>query len=580
MTPELERALQSCASEPIHLSGAIQPHGYLISCRLPDWSIHHVSANIEALTGAAPEDMLRHSLREFITGDVIQTIAETVGFADPGAPAQRAAVANIGPMATLCEVSVHAIDGLVHIEIEPQQRGAGDRSPTVVAQAMIARVAAGSEDEGAFRQRVVEQVRLLTGYDRVMVYRFRHDDSGEVVAEARDEDMPSYLGLRYPASDIPAQARRLYLHNRIRVIPDARYAPVPVLPDRSAGGQPLDLSQMSLRSVSPVHLEYLANMGVAASMSISIVAGGRLWGLIACHHREVRHVPPGVRAAADLFGLFVSMRVAAREQQEATRLEDEARAVRDALALRLSRAASGRAALQDELELVRRTVPSDGVALLRDGQWRTAGRTPPSACIAGVQAWLAQATGAGAPVATARAADWSTQDGSTDGIAGVLALPLDPVRGEWLLFFRCEEVEDVRWAGPPDEPFVIDKDGTRIGPRKSFAAWNETVRGASEPWNDAALRMAARLQLVLRDHFRDPGATGRVVEELRARRGHLDVHEHRSRLQQMSELLESLVHVSPVETVALAERISQLEEDLQRLVMASGHARDPLATAE
>ena len=291
MTPELERALQTCASEPIHLSGAIQPHGYLISCRLPDWSIHHVSANIEALTGAAPEDMLRHSLREFITGDVIQTIAETVGFADPGAPAQRAAVANIGPMATLCEVSVHAIDGLVHIEIEPQQRGAGDRSPTVVAQAMIARVAAGSEDEGAFRQRVVEQVRLLTGYDRVMVYRFRHDDSGEVVAEARDEDMPSYLGLRYPASDIPAQARRLYLHNRIRVIPDARYAPVPVLPDRSAGGQPLDLSQMSLRSVSPVHLEYLANMGVAASMSISIVAGGRLWGLIACHHREVRHVP-------------------------------------------------------------------------------------------------------------------------------------------------------------------------------------------------------------------------------------------------------------------------------------------------
>src|SRR5690606_18220064 len=122
MTPELERALQACASEPIHLSGAIQPHGFVVSCRLPDWSIANVSANIESLTGVAPEGMLRHSLREFITVDVIQSIAETIGFSEPGASAQRAAVANIGPQAMLCEVSVHAMDGLVHIEIEPHAR--------------------------------------------------------------------------------------------------------------------------------------------------------------------------------------------------------------------------------------------------------------------------------------------------------------------------------------------------------------------------------------------------------------------------------------------------------------------------
>ena len=349
MTPELERALQACASEPIHLSGAIQPHGYLVSCRLPDWTITNVSANVEELTGAAPEAMLRRSLREFITDDVIQAIAETIGFSDPGAPAQRAAVANIGPSAKLCEVSVHAAEGLVHIEIEPHVHGAGDRSPTLVAQAMIARIAQGL-DEAGFHERVAEQVRKLTGYDRVMVYRFRHDDSGEVVAESREPDMPSYLGLRYPASDIPPQARRLYLHSRIRVIPDARYRPVPILPDRNPGGGPLDLSQLSLRSVSPVHLEYLANMGVAASMSISIVAGGRLWGLIACHHRTPRPVPAGIRAAADLFGLFVSMRVAAREQQEAARLEEEARGVRDTLAQRLSAASDPRLALPAELE--------------------------------------------------------------------------------------------------------------------------------------------------------------------------------------------------------------------------------------
>src|SRR5690606_23335914 len=175
-----------------------------------------------------------------------------------------------------------------------------------------------------------------------------------------------------PASDIPPQARRLYLHSRIRVIPDARYSAVPLLPGRTGGGAPLDLSQLSLRSVSPVHLEYLANMGVAASMSISIVAGGRLWGLIACHHRDPRHLAPGVRAAADLFALFVSMRVAAREQREAAQLEDRARDVRDAIALRLSRAADPRLALAGELDLLQRALPCDGIALLQDGGWHGA----------------------------------------------------------------------------------------------------------------------------------------------------------------------------------------------------------------
>lgn len=573
MTPELERALQVCANEPIHLSGAIQPHGYLVSCRLPDWSIHHVSANIEALTAVAPEDMLRHSLREFITDDVIQTIAEAVDFSEPGAPAQRAAVANIGPLATLCEVGVHVADGLVHIEIEPQARGAGERSPTVVAQAMIARVAQGGAD-ATFHQRVAEQVRLLTGYDRVMVYRFLHDDSGEVVAESRDSAMPPYLGLRYPASDIPPQARRLYLHNRIRVIPDARYAPVPILPDRNVRGEPLDLGQLSLRSVSPVHLEYLANMGVAASMSISIVAGGRLWGLIACHHRGVRHLTPGVRAAADLFGLFVSMRVAAREQQEAARTEEEARGVRDTLAVRLAHASDPRLALASELDLLLRALRADGVALLQSGRWHSAGRTPPAERIPDLLGWLARVSGPGAPACTDRADDWSPSPEAADGIAGVLALALDPARDEWLLYFRCEQIEDVRWAGRPDEPFVLDDDGIRIGPRKSFGAWHETVRGSSEPWSDADLRAAARMGLVLREYCRRAGGPATEVGDLRGRRSRLDVRQHRDRLVQLSELLDGLVHVSPADTAVLAERIARLEDDLQALITSASVAAE------
>lgn len=564
MTSELERALQACASEPIHLSGAIQPHGFLISCRPPDWSITNVSANIEALTGTPPDGMLRRGLREFITDDVIQSIAETIGFSEPGSSAQRAAVANIGPRAMLCEVGVHAADGLVHIEIEPHARGAGERSPTVVAQAMIAPIAQG-EDDAAFHQRVAEQVRRLTGHDRVMVYRFRHDDAGEVVAESREADVPSYLGLRYPASDIPPQARRLYLHSRIRVIPDARYAPVPILPDRNARGEPLDLGQLALRSVSPVHLEYLANMGVAASMSISIVAGGRLWGLIACHHRSARHLAPGVRAAADLFGLFVSMRVAAREQREAAQLEDRARDVRDAIALRLSRAADPRLALAGELDLLQRALPCDGIALLQDGGWHGAGRVPPSARMPDILDWLRRVAAPGVPVHTHRGDDWNPQREPAQGIAGVLAVPLDPARDEWLLFCRCEQVEEVRWAGRPDQPLALGDDGRRIGPRRSFATWNETVRGTGAPWSDAELRIASRLQLALQESRHRPGAQA-GVRDLRGHRSRLDLRGQRDRLQRLSELLDGLVHVDAQQTAALAGRITQLEDELRALI--------------
>ncbi|MCD9004804.1 GAF domain-containing protein [Luteimonas sp. XNQY3] len=565
MNPALERALQECANEPIHLSGAVQPHGYLISCQLPDWTIRHVSANVEALTGATPEEMLRHSVREFLTDDLIQAIAETIGFGEPGSPPQRAAVGNIGPMANLCDISVHVADGLVHIEVEPQPRSAGERSPTVVAQTMIARVA-GSGDIDDFNQRVAEQVRLLTGYDRVMVYRFRHDDAGEVVAESRDSALPAYLGLRYPQSDIPVQARVLYLRNRIRVIPDATYVPVPILPDRDSHGGPLDLSQMALRSVSPVHLEYLANMGVVASMSISIVAGGRLWGLIACHHRTPRRVPPGVRAAADLFGLFVSMRIASREQQDAVMLEDSARSVRDMLALRLDNAADPRLALQGELDLLNRAIDNDGVGLVQAGHWYSAGRAPDKSRLPGLLDWLRQSNTTG-PVSTERAADWSGSADEADGIAGVLALPLDLANDEWLFFFRCEQVEEVRWAGSPEEPFLVDHDGGRIGPRASFAAWHETVRGAGAPWSDADRRVVGRLHMMLRERYRR-GALHAELGDVRARRVRLDVREQKTRLLQLSELLEGLVHVSPQEASQLSDRINKLESELQSMIGA------------
>jgi len=554
-----------CALEPIQYSGAIQPHGYLLSCTLPDWTIRHASANVAALLDLPPEDVIGHSLREHVADEILEPLLEAIDLLEPGAPPQRAAIGNIGALAHLCDISVHVADELVHLELEPRvATPAGHQSPTVIAQRMIARVSAATGMRG-LHQRTAEEIRQLTGYDRVMVYRFRHDDAGEVIAEARADDMEPFLGLRFPASDIPPQARSLYARNRIRVIPEVGYVPIPIIPGHNTSGGPLDLSQHALRSVSPVHLEYLRNMGVAASMSISIVSGGRLWGLIACHHREPRLVPPSVRAAADMFSLFVSMRVSAAEQAVVAQQEELAREARERLALRLSGPDEVSVALSNAMALLQDMLPCDGVALRSAGKWHVHGRTPP---IEGLEQTLAWARTHGVErLATADDLDTWTLPYSNNGLAGVLAIPFGR-RDDWLLFFRVEQVEDVVWAGDPHKPMVPSDDGVRIAPRKSFASWRETVRRRSLPWTDADRGAAERLRWLLQERPWQalPDDADNVRDMRTFRRRHV-LAEQKSRLDQLGTLLDGLGHLEDAQTARISERIAQLEAELRQLMM-------------
>jgi light-regulated signal transduction histidine kinase (bacteriophytochrome) len=555
-----------CAREAIHLSGAIQPHGYLLSCTLPHWTVRQASANVAALLDMPPEQVIGHSLREHVADEVLQPLLDVIDMLEPDAPPQRAAVGNIGAMAHLCDISVHVAGGLVHLEIEPRTAMPARQTPTVVAQRMIARVSAAADMRG-FHQRTAEEIRQLTGYDRVMVYRFRHDDAGEVIAEARADDMEPFLGLRYPASDIPPQARALYVRNRIRVIPDSSYTAVPILPGRDDTGAPLDLSQHALRSVSPVHLEYLRNMGVAASMSISIISGGRLWGLIACHHREPRLVPPSVRAAADMFSLFVSMRVSAAEQAVVSQQEEGAREVREMLALRITGQKDSATALAGALELLERTLPCDGVGLRSDGQWTTHGHTPSLEGLAHALEWARRHGGERLPNVD-DAALWLLPD-ANDGLAGLLAIPFGR-RDDWLLFFRREQVEDVVWAGDPHKPMVATDDGIRIAPRKSFASWRETVRGHALPWSDADRAAAERLRRLLQERQWQPlpEDAGNVADMRTFRRRHV-IAEQKSRLDQLGGLLDGLGHLEDAQTARIGERIAELEAELRQLMLGN-----------
>lgn len=561
-----------CAAEPIRYPGAIQPHGYLVSCVLPDWTIRHASSNIVELFDVPADVLVGQSLHEFLNEETLNPITDLANLAEPGAAPLRAVTGNIGPEARLFDISAHINQGLVHLEFEPRENVGRGNAPSALAQAMIARVAA-EERIDDMHQRAVEQLRTLIGFDRVLIYRFLLDGAGEVVAEARTDDIAPLMGLRFPESDIPAQARELYVHNRIRVIPDTSYTPVPVLPAMAEGDRPLDMTMHLLRSVSPVHLEYSRNMGVAASMSISLISGGRLWGLIACHHREPKEVPTAVRAAAELFGMFLSMRVSAHDQQLAGLRDELAREVRETLWRKLASTRDLDQALAGELEHLAMSLNCDGIGILLDGRWSSYGRTPGESEAPALLRWLASDRNDRDDIISSHiSAQWRPEGSADDGIAGLLAMRLGR-RDDWLLFFRNEQVQDVLWAGEPVKQTQSVAGRMVLKPRERFEAWREVIRGRSLPWIELDRRMAERLRHLLNEYrSRSMLANDEGIADFESNLRRDALRDQRSRLQQLSSLFDGLVHLDEAETARLAHRISLLEAELRVLASAAPQA--------
>jgi diguanylate cyclase (GGDEF)-like protein/PAS domain S-box-containing protein len=338
---------------------------------------------------------------------------------------------------------------------------------------------------------LAQQIRQMTGFDRVMIYRFDAAGHGSVIAEDKAERLSPYLHLRYPASDIPQQARRLYMMQRIRAIPDARYRPVDLL---SSDGSELDMSFCTLRGISPVHLEYMGNMGVRASLTVSLVVDDQFWGMICCHHMTPRIVCPEMRALCDMIGQFVSvllMRVAELETL-AGRMGRYGRIV----ALHESIIAAGGIAegLCRPASTILDLAGAGGALIRFDGQTRLVGDTPPlAACDAMLERVLqTDATGITA------LADAGKPGGVAEGFAaeasGLLVLPMIDHPGDVIAWFRPELARTVIWAGDPNKMPEPAPDGERLSPRTSFAAWTEMQRGCSETWSAVDVQVAADLR--------------------------------------------------------------------------------------
>ena len=485
-----ERDLAICDQEPIHVPGAIQPHGLLVVLREPDLTLAQVSENAVDHTGVEATALLGRRVDDVVDAASRERLVDALGRMD------REEV-NPVPI-TLGE---RRYDGIVHrhlgatiLELEPSDP---DLTGAYPALRLALHDIQGARTLQQSLEATAREVRRLTGFDRVMTHRFDEDGHGAVVAESKREGLQPYLGQRYPKTDIPMQARRLYLANWLRIIPDGRYTPARLVPERRPDtGEPLDLSHAVLRSVSPVHLEFMANMGVRATMSCSLIVRGRLWGLVSCGHESgPRFVPFELRSACEAIARLVSLQIAAFEDRELERHRADRQPLRASLveAMREQHLdVDILDALLSQPDDLLALVGARGVAILRDGGIRSVGRAPDVATIEQIARWLDTRDEVVCST-SALSRELPAAKGASAVASGVLSFALPGPTGRRLLWFRPEQVQTVHWGGDPRKPTEVDAN-LRPHPRRSFDLWKEEVRGQSERWTPSELDAAEALR--------------------------------------------------------------------------------------
>jgi light-regulated signal transduction histidine kinase (bacteriophytochrome) len=558
--------LTNCDREPIHILGAIQPFGFLLALS-SDWLVTRGSANIERFCGRPVAELIGLPIAAILRGDAVHNIRNRLTMLRGEDVVERLFACRLfeGDESSF-DLAVHFSRGEVVIEAEPSAHGEASEAGGMV-RSMMSRLDGTGSTEAFFREGA-RQIRALTGFDRVMVYRFDQTGAGEVIAEAVRSGLGSFHGLRYPASDIPKQARELYLRNLFRIIADVDAVPVPIVPATNERGQPLDLSLSILRAVSPIHVEYLHNMGVRASLSISIVVEGKLWGLFACHHYMPRRPGFERRTVAELFGQMFAMKLESRLRQEAAEYDDRARAASDRL---LAQVAGDAALLDDPLWLadtLRDTIPCDGVGVWINGRLALAGMTPDQAEFARLVRAL-NGTTAGEVLARDRIGDiLPAADAYAERAAGLIAIPISRSPRDYVVLFRQEAVRSVRWAGEPQKRMDYGPNGPRLSPRESFAEWSETVRGRSLPFTEAERRVAERLRSALIEVVLRLSDQAHAERERAAERQELLIAELNHRVRNILSLIRGLVRQTAATAASVQDHVHQVDGRIQALARA------------
>ncbi len=490
--------LTSLKEPPIHIIGQIQPYGILLVLEEPKLNILQFSSNTTSIFGIPGEELLHKKLEDLLDPFQIERIKaglleESLDFINP----VKIWLRRKGDDYVVFDGVFHRnSDGLLILELEPaiSQENIPFLSIYHLARASINRL----EETGNTRdlcQIIVEEVRKVTGFDRVMLYKFDEDGHGCVVAEEKLESMESYLGLHYPESDIPKPARKLFSSNWIRIIPDTHFQPVGIYPSVNPLTQrPLDLTNSILRSPHSCHIEYLHNMGVSASLTISLIKEGKLWGLIACHHQTPKYVSYELRKACEFLGRVIFSELSAREETEDYDYRMQLTYIQSALIEYMSQEENFIDGLVKHQPNLLDLTGAQGAAICFGNNCTLVGRTPAQEDINLLIQWLKNEVDEEVFYTDSLPQIYADAHNFKNVASGLLAIPIS--KQNYVLWFRPEVIQTVNWGGDPNQAFELKQSNgsMQLCPRKSFELWKQTVRLTSLPWRDAEIKAALELR--------------------------------------------------------------------------------------
>ena len=498
----LPHELTECDREAIHQIGYVQGFGALIAVD-SDWKISHFSANAASVLDSGSDGdsdidsdgaiAAGQALSDHFASAAIDTLRESLHRIKEDDAVERVFGLRLTTGDTLYDCVIHPSGKHTIIEFEPHLQG--DAQDHLTAIAPMTNAISSARDVDTLCQSTAKLVRGLLGYDRVMIYRFHRDYSGEVVAEDKVDELESFVGLRYPATDIPMQARDLFKRNRFRIIADVDAQNAPIEPVPGPDSKPLDLSLSVLRASSEIHIRYLKNMGVGASLTIAIVRAGQLWGLISCHHRTPKMIPFTQRTVAEVLSQIFSLMLDRLLVERSEKLRVRSLALHEQLMRRFADGISFVEDLDMFESVVRELIAHDGASVLIRDQYRARGCAPDETQFKALLPGLSVMHDSSVLATNTLSKRIKAAEGIADTVAGALVLPISRSPRDYLVLWRKPLTQTVLWGGNPAKAVTAGTD--RLEPRSSFKAWAETVEDLSEEWSDDEITIAESLRSTL-----------------------------------------------------------------------------------
>ncbi|MDB5205746.1 MAG: multi-sensor signal transduction histidine kinase [Flavisolibacter sp.] len=471
--------ITNCESEPIHIPGSIQPHGFLLGAKKDDLTITHCSENCTLFLGVPVSEILGKPLGNFFSSKDITALEQN--YLQATDELTRPFVFILSQKSY--HVTAHVSGDIIVLEFEILSEEPQLLPDIFIQMRRFAYHTERADNLKMLCQDIADETRKITGYDRVMIYRFDKEYNGEVFAESSIGNIEPFLGLHYPHTDIPIQARELYLRNLVRMLTNIDYVPVPIyaLADGDARDVNLDLSLSTLRSVSPIHVRYLKNMGVGATFVISLTHNKKLWGLISCHHYSPKHIPYHTRLAAHLQGIFLSSQIDIRQVADEFDLVKEA----DKNLLELRELLSKKNNSIDNIEnlaLIKKALNADAVIVHYKNMLFKEGALPGDEQLFDLINWLRSTIHSDRFHTSCLMRHYPAAEAVSDTIAGLIYVPLGSDSNNGIMWTRKEIEKTKNWAGDPSKAINVNEETKALTPRKSFEIWKESVRYNSSEW--------------------------------------------------------------------------------------------------